>query len=85
MSHISRDGRLRREFCSGGHRGFFGNFVVTGARENIFSVQTGQMLGFVKDPNDHPLQSRFATLDGRDYLLVMEGGTRLLVYEVLKA
>jgi len=50
MSHISRDGRLRREFCSGGHRGFFGNFVVTGARENIFSVQTRLLLGFVKEP-----------------------------------
>lgn len=33
MSHISRDGRLRRELCSGGHRGFFGNFVVTSVRE----------------------------------------------------
>lgn len=83
MSHISRDGRLRRELCSGGHRGFFGNFVVTGVRENIFSVQTGQDLGSIKEPSDHPLQSRFATLDGRDYLLVMEGGTHLWVYQIL--
>ena len=83
ISHISRDGRLRRELCSGGHRGFFGNFAVTGVRENIYSVQTGQQLGFIKEPSDHPLQSRFATLDGRDYLLVMEGGTRLWVYQIL--
>jgi hypothetical protein len=79
-SHISRDGRLRRELCTGGHRGFWGNFVVTNTMENIFSVETGQKLGSIKEPNDHPLQSRFAKIDTRDYLLVMEGGTRLVVY-----
>jgi len=46
-------------------------------------VQTGQQLGSIEEPSDHPLQSRFATLDGRDYLLVMEGGTRLWVYPIL--
>ena len=82
MSHVSRNGRFRRELCSGGHRGFFGGFVATGVRENIFSLQTGQKLGSIKEPGDHPLQSRFAALEGRDYLLVMEGGTRPWVYKI---
>jgi len=81
-SVTSRDGRFRWERCTGGHRGFFGNFVVSKAVENIFLVETGQKLGTIKVPSDHPLQSRFATLDGMDYLLVMEGGTRLTVYQI---
>jgi hypothetical protein len=56
--------------------------VATGIRENIFSMQTGQMLGSIKEPSDHPLQSRCAALEGRDYLLVMERGTRLQVYRI---
>jgi hypothetical protein len=81
-STISRDGRLRRELCTDGHRGFWGNFVVSHARENIFSAETGQHLGSIDEPSDHRLQWRFATTDRGDFLLSMEGGTRLRVYRV---
>ena len=81
-SYVSRDGRLRRELCTSGHRGFWGNFVVSNATENVFSAETGKRLGSIKWPSSHPLQSRFATTDGQDYLLVMEGGTLLRVYHI---
>lgn len=81
-SYLSRDGRFRRELCTDGHRGFWGSFVVTNARENVFSSDTGKPLGSVKWPNSHPLQSRFAIAGGRDYLLTMEGGTILRIYQI---
>ena len=39
-------------------------------------------LGSIKVPSDHPLRSSFAMIEGRDYLFVMDGGTRLAVYEI---
>ena len=81
-SYVSRDGRLRRELCTSGHRGLRGNFVVSNARENIFSAETGNKLGSIKWPSNHPLQSRFAMTGSQDYLLVMEGGTLLQVYHI---
>jgi hypothetical protein len=83
-SYLSRDGRFRWERCTEGHRGFWGNFVVTHPVENIFLVATGQKLGSITAPSDHPLQSSFATIEDRDFLLVMEGGTRLGVYEIIR-
>ena len=81
-SRVSRDGRFRRDTCTDGHRGFFGNFVVSHAVENVFLVRTGQKLGFIKQKSDNPALSRFATIEDRDYLLLMEGGTRLTVYQI---
>jgi hypothetical protein len=82
-SYVSRDGRLRRELCTSGHRSFWGNFVVSNARENVLSAETGKKLGSIKWPNSYPLQARFAIADGQDYLVVMEGGTRLRVYHII--
>lgn len=55
---------------------------MTHSVENIFLVATGQELGPLKVSSDHPLQSSFAMIEDRDDLLVMEGGTRLTVYEI---
>jgi hypothetical protein len=81
-SYLSRDGRFRRELCTDGHRGFSGTFVVSNARENVFSTETGKLLGLVKEPSSHPLQSRFATADGRDYLVTTEDGIILKIYQI---
>jgi hypothetical protein len=82
-SYVSRDGRLRRELCTSGHRSFWGNFVVSNARENVFSAETGKKLGSIKWPSSHPLQARFTVANGQDYLMVMEGGTLLRVYHIV--
>ena len=81
-SHISRDGRLRRDMCTDVHWSLWGhNPVISNVAEIIFSVKTGEKLGSVKEPN-YPVQSQFARMEGRDYLLVMEGGTLLRVYQI---
>lgn len=77
--YVSDDGRYEREICQTSHRGFWGNPVVTKSVENIFSVNTGERVGSVNDPISS-VRSRFASVGGREYLLVMEGGTRLMVY-----
>jgi hypothetical protein len=80
-SYISRDGRFEREICQQSHRGFWGNVVVTKSVENILSVKTGGQVGSVSEPIDS-VDSRFASMGGHEYLLLMEGGTRLVVYEI---
>jgi hypothetical protein len=83
-SYESRDGRFRSELCTCGHRGFWGNFIVSHPVESVFLVETGQKLGSIKVPKDHPLQSAFAVVDNRDFWLALEGGTRLTVYEITR-
>lgn len=80
-SYVSRDGRYEREICHDLHRGFWGNIVVTKSVENILSVKTGKQLGSINEPTDS-VRSRFASMNGHEYLLLMEGGTRLVVYEI---
>ena len=77
---ISLDGRFRRESCTDFHRNWWGNPVVTKAWEDIFSVRTGKQIGTVNINVRDSGSSRFAELDGRNYLLVMEGGTKLKIY-----
>lgn len=78
---VSRDVRFERENLQKSHRGFWGNIVVTKSVENIFSVKTGKQLGSIDEPTDS-VRSRFASMNEREYLLLMEGGTRLVVYEI---
>jgi hypothetical protein len=80
--YLSLDGRYEREICLTSHRGFWGNPVVTKDVENIFSTETGLQVGSVDEPTSS-VDSRFASLNGQDYLLVMEGGTRLAIYRIL--
>lgn len=79
--HLSPDGKYEREVCISSHRGFWGNPVVTKVMENIYLGTTGEKLGTVNEPRTS-VDSRFASVNGTPYLLVMEGGTRLMVYTV---
>jgi hypothetical protein len=49
--------------------------------ENIFSVTTGEQIGSVTEPVTS-VKYTFASLGEREYLLVMEGGTHLMVYVI---
>jgi len=76
------DGLYRIESCSDFHRNFWGNPVVTEMHENVYRVSTGAPIGTVKETVHNTVNSRLAEHDGHDYLLVMEGGTFLKVYEI---
>lgn len=80
--YISPDGRYEREICQASHRGFWGNPVVTKSVENIFSVYGGEQAGSIDEPITS-VDSRFASVGGREYLLVVEGGTHLMVYTIM--
>ena len=81
LSYLSSDGQFERDICQHSHRGFWGNAVVTQSGESIVSLKTGKQVGFINEPTDS-VRSRFASLNGREYLLLMEGGTRLIVYVI---
>ena len=79
--YVSPDGRYEREICLTSHRGFWGTPVVTKSVENIFAVNTGTQIGSVVEPVTS-VSSTFASVAGRQYILVMEGGTHLMVYAI---
>ena len=79
--YLSPDGRYEREICQESHGGFWRNPVITKSVENNFSVANGRRIGTVVEPVTS-IESRFAWLDGTGYLLVVEGGTRLMAYRI---
>lgn len=82
---ITRDGRFEKESCYGfPTRTFWGN---TGKprewRENILSLRTGMQVGTVDElASGDTVESQFADHDGQNYLLIVEGGTRLKIYAI---
>jgi len=77
----SGDALFRAEFCQTIRRGLL-NPVVTDQHVTVLSTKTGSQIGIIKEATRDTVNSRFAQQDGRDYLLVMEGGTQLKVYEI---
>jgi hypothetical protein len=78
---LTRDGRLTAESCQTIRRGFF-NPAVTDQHVNIFSTKTGARVGTVKETTRDSVNFRFAENNGQDYVLFLEGGTQLKVYEI---
>jgi hypothetical protein len=79
---VTRDGLFRWESCQTmGHSAFLESPTITDRHENVFSTKTGAQIGIVKETTRDSVNSRLAEHDGRDYLLVLEGGTNLKIYE----
>ena len=80
---VTRDGLFRWESCQTmGHSFFLESPAIIDRHENIFSTKTGAQIGVIKETTRDTVNSRFAEQNGRDYLLVMEGGTQLKVYGI---
>jgi hypothetical protein len=65
-----------------GHSFFWENPTITDKHENIFSAKTGALIGVVNEAKRDTVAAHFAEHNGRDYLLVIEGSTKLKVYEI---
>ncbi len=79
---MTPDGRFKLEYAQNFHHNLRDNPVVTDIHVNIQSVKTGSTVGTINETNHDSLNSRLASLNARDFLLVMEGGTKLKVYEL---
>ena len=80
---VMRDGLFRLESCQTmGHTFFWEYPTITNRDENIYSTKTGALVGAVKETTHDPVSAGLAEVNGRDYLLVVEGGTQLKVYGI---
>ena len=79
---ISRDGRLGRGSTNDRSRGFWGGVVVRNLGEHVFWMKTEQELGQVQEDVSHWYESRFASTNSQDYLIISEDGWRFRVYEI---
>jgi hypothetical protein len=65
------DHRFAKESC-----------VTDKLTETILSRESGKEVGKIEETIHNSVQSQFADQNGHDYVLVMEGGTKLKVYEI---
>lgn len=80
---FSPDGRYRGDDqVAFGHTFFEGALFIKEDHEDIYDTKSGNLIGTVKYTTRDSVISHFASLAGRDYLLVMEGGTKLKVYQI---
>lgn len=49
---------------------------------NLYSIKTQAIIGKIEETTKDRVETRLASLNGRDYVLVMEGGTRLRGYVI---
>jgi hypothetical protein len=80
ISFASPDGRLEKRTCPDVGRNWWGH--PKDARESVFALRTGAQIGVVIETRGDSVHSQFASHAGRDYLQVMEGSTKLNVYEI---
>jgi hypothetical protein len=79
---LTSDGKYGVAERRDGHDNLFGNWVTSRFRYVIFSSAKRSDIGEIKLPTDDSTQSRLAYQGGRDYLLLLQDGIRLTVYEL---
>lgn len=77
----SADGLYRLESCSVTGRGFLTDTPALKEQyDNVYSVKTRALVGKIDETTRDTVETRFALLNRRAYVLVMEGGTKLKAY-----
>jgi hypothetical protein len=79
--YVSADGRFARELCARLKRNFTGRLISTSATENIYSLPYRILVGSLRETKSS-FDSRFTVVDGRTYLLVIEDGQALRIFQV---
>jgi len=65
-----------------GHDNIFGSWVVTSNSYVVFSTAKGIDVSEIKEPTNDSVKRALMSLNGQNYLLVVQGGTHLDVYEL---
>jgi hypothetical protein len=76
------DGKFGVGDRSEGHDNIFGSWVITSSSYVIFSTSKNMDIGEIKEPTNDSVRKALLSMDGRDYLLVVQDGTHLDVYEL---
>jgi hypothetical protein len=79
---FTADGKFGVGDRSEGHDNIFGSWVITSSSYVIFSTSKRIDIGEIKEPTNDSVRRALFSIDGRDYLLVVQGGTHLDVYEL---
>jgi hypothetical protein len=79
---FTADGKFGIGSDSEGHDNIFGSYVITSEALLVFSTSRRVEIGRIKAPTDDSFHEKTISLEGRDYLLVIQGGTHLMVYEL---
>jgi len=79
---LTPDGRFKWESCQDVHRNWWGNPKLYARWGNFFSVKTGKQLGTLRETTHDSVDACLSEQNGRDYMLVVEGGGKLKVYEI---
>jgi hypothetical protein len=76
------DGRFGVALRMDGHDNLWGSWVVTRNSYIVFSRSRKANIGEIKEPTNDSFQRVLVSVAGRDYLLDLQSGTHLTVYEL---
>lgn len=79
---FTADGRFGVALRTEGHDNFWGSWIVTSNSYIIFSTSRRADIAEIKEPTNDSFRSALTSMGGRDYLLVLQSGTHLTVYEL---
>lgn len=76
------DGKFGVAFRPAGHDNLFGSWVTTGEDLVIFSSAKRTDVTRINEPTNDSFRTSLTSLRGRNYLLVLQGGTHFMVCEL---
>lgn len=79
---FTADGKFGIGIRCEGHDNFFGSWVTTSNSYIIFSTSRGTDISEIKEPTNDSFQKSLISVEGEDYLLVLQSGTHVMVYRL---
>lgn len=79
---FTADGSFGVGLESEGHGNIFGSWVTTSNALIVFSNKKGTDIADIAEPKDDSFATLLAFEQGRNFLLVLQRGTHLTVYEL---
>lgn len=76
------DGKFGVGLRSEGHDNIFGSWVFTSETLIVFSTSRAVDIGEIEEPTNDSFKEQLVSLEGRDFLLTIQSGTHLTVYEL---
>jgi hypothetical protein len=76
------DGKFGVGLRSEGHDNIFGSWVFTSETLIVFSGSRAVDIGEIEEPTNDSFKEKVVSREGRDFLLTIQSGTHLTVYEL---
>jgi hypothetical protein len=79
---VSRQERFALYECATGHQTWYDTVKSTSRSYSVLSVTQAKQIGSISVPPEKPTAAILSSVDGQDYLLILQNGVQLSIYSL---